>query len=522
MSETTEITSRGLTRRHLLATTGAAFGAASLSLPKAAMAQAAGTIEYGEAGAFSTFNPWAQVFTQFSTANQMFSRLVYKDAKGELVADLAESWTIAPDSTSITFKLRPNVTWHDGKPLTAQHFADMFGYLSNPALAGDQGVQKIKAVFAPVKSITAPDAATVLVTFSNPVPYGIDLLNYFYAVRLENPDDTIFMRSLPIGTGPFRMTEHVQGRYATFVANPKYHLPATPKVGTFRFNLYAQGSSVLNNVISGQVNGVLSSNDADLESLRSDKNLRIDQVPNSIWLLMVNVSKPPFDKLAVRQALSYSMNRKAFAEAAHFGFEKPVASPFYDPVATGYVAELVDAQAFDLAKAKKLLEEAGVDKLSITYPTPAANPNLATYAEIWQADLAKIGVTLRIQRVDDGRWRDLGAGKDKTCDVVPWVVGRCLMDSAIFFGANSLYRGANQRFGYVNPTIETLLKEGAVEIDPAKRRKIYQELNRITVEDCANISIMTSSHKFVWSQKVTGPATDLVANLAMGNAAIKA
>jgi len=521
MPEYTHNARRGLTRRHLLATSGAAIGAGALGMP-AAFAQASSTIEYGEAGAFSTFNPWAQVFTQFSTSNQVFSRLVYKNAKGELVADLAESWKIADDNRSIELKLRPGIVWHDDQPLKAQHFVDMFGYLANPALASDQGVQKIKAVFAPVASITAPDDATVVIAFSSPVPYGIDLLNYFYAVRLENPHDTVFMRNLPVGTGPFRMTEHVAGRYATFVANAKYHQPNTPKVGTFRFNLYAQGSSVLNNVLSGQAHGVLSSNDADLESLRADPKYRIDQVPNSIWLLMVNVSKPPFDKLAVRQALSYSMNRKAFAEAAHFGFEKPVSSPFYDSVATGYVPELVDAHAFDLLKAKKLLDEAGISKLTITYPTPAANPNLATYAEIWQADLAKIGVTLRIQRVDDGRWRDLGAGKDKTCDVVPWVVGRCLMDSAIFFGANSLYRGVNQRFGYVNETFETLLAQGAVEIDPAKRRSIYQQLNRIVVDDCANISMMTSSHKFVWSQKVTGPSTDLVANLAIAGAALKA
>lgn len=509
-----------LNRRQMLALSGAALGTAAIGLPGGAIAQDGSVLEYGEAGSFTSFNPWAQITNQFSTANQMFSRLVYRDRAGAYTPDLAESWTISDDKLQIELKLRPGVKWHDGTDLVAQDFVTMFGYLSDEALSKDQGVGKIKSVFAPVSAIEAPDASTVVVKFSSAVPYGLDLLHYLYALRLDDPADTVFVQHKPVGTGPFKMTEFVPGQYTTFEANPDYYADGLPKVGTFRFNIYAQGASVVNNLTSGQVRGVLVTNDADLEPLQANPDYRLEMVPNSAFVLMVNVSKAPFDRVEVRQALSYSMNRKAWADVAHFGFEKPICSPLYGDASTGYVPELVDAHPFDLEKAKSLLEAAGVSGLVINFPAPAAFPNMGVYAEIWQADLAQIGVTLNIQKVDDGRWRDLGAGKDPTADVVPWTVGRCLQDSAIFFGANSLYRGVKQRFGYVNEKFEELLAQGAIEPDAEKRRGIYQELNRIVVNDCANISMMTSSSKFAWSNSVTGTTTDLAGNLAVANAAI--
>lgn len=513
-----------LTRRRLLALSATAMAVAASGAPDSAGAAAGGSLQYGEGGAFSTFNPWAQVLTQLSTANQMFSRLVYKGIDGQPVGDAAESWQLAGDGLSIRLKLRPGVRWHDGKALVAQDFVDMYGYLSDPALESDQGVQKIKALFAPVTAVKAPDPATVELAFSAPVPYALDLLNFFYAVRFDDPADTSFVRHLPIGTGPFKMTEYVQGQNASFTAFPDYHVAGRPALESFRFHVFAQGSNLVPSLLSGQVGGILVNNHSEVESLRSNPAYRIEQVPLGVWLLMVNVSKPPFDNVAVRQALSYSMNRQAFSEAVHFGFEKAVTSPFFAEAATGYVPDLVQAHAFDLDKARSLLEGAGATGLTIAYPAPSTYPNLGAYGEIWQADLAKIGVTLNIQTVDAGRWYDIGAGKDPRIDVVPWQVSRCLQDGAVFFAGNSGYRagGTDHRFGYQNATLEQLVADGKAETDPARRKQIYQQLNQIVVDQCVNISFVTFSETFAWSSKISGPAYDLVGNLILAATEIQA
>lgn len=507
-----------ISRRNLLLSTAAVMAAAACS--GGSRSTAALGLRYGEAGAFSTFNPWAQTLNQLSTANQMFSRLVTKNMDGTPVADAAESWQLAPDGLSISIKLRPGVKWHDGKPLDAADVVAMYGYLTDPALESDAGVQKIKELFAPVTGVTATDPTTVAMTFSSPVPYALDLLNYFYLVRLDDPADSTFVKHFPTGTGPYRMTGFTQGQNAMFEAFPDYFDPALPKVDKFRFDIFAEGSNLVSSLRSGQIDGALVSNYAQVDSLKGAPDYYIEQVRLGVWLLMVNASKPPFDNLAVRQALSWSMNRVEFAKVGNFGLEDPVTSPFYTAAATGFVPELVGAQAFDLARAKSLLEGAGVAGLTITFPFPSSYPNFGTYGQIWQSDLAKIGVTLKIEPVSQGRWGDLGSGKDPSVDVVPWQVGRCLQDGAVFFAANSGYRGADQRFGYQNPQLEQLVAAGQTETDPAKRTQIYRQLNELVVNECTNISFATYSETFTWSRKVTGPGYDLAGNLRVAGVEI--
>lgn len=515
-----------LGRRGFLGWVGLAalgIGVSACSPPSASSgSQSAGgrVLAYGEAGAFSTFNPWAQQLNQLSTANQVFGRLVFKDVDGKPTGDLATSWKVAEDGTSITLKLRADVQWHDGAPVVADDFVTMFAYLSDPALRADVGVQKVKELFAPVGGVTAPDPATVVMSFTDPTPYALDLLNFWYAVRFDDPSDAAFIKHLPVGTGPFKMTGFDAGRRATFGKFDGYYDKSLPKVDRFTFDIFAEGSNVVSNLASGQVNGILVRNYADAKSLKSNPAYFVEQVRLGVWLVMVNASKAPFDKVEVRQALSYSMNRHAFAEAVDFGLELPVTSPFFTAAATAYVPELVGAQAFDLDKAKSLLEAAGINGLSIDYPAPSSFPNLGAYGEIWQRDLAKIGVTLNLHTVSQARWYDLGAGKDKTVDVVPWQVGRCLQDSAVFFAASSQYRGADQRFGYRNDDLERLLDDGRIENDPAKRKQIYQRINQIVVDQCVNISLVTYSETFAWSKKVAGPAYDLAGNLRVANASV--
>lgn len=478
-------------------------------------------LQYGEGGEFTTFNPWSQTANEDSVASQVFSRLVYKTRDGKPVGDLAESWQLAQDGLSIDLSLRPDVTWHDGRKLVAQDFVKMFGYLSDPDLESDQGVQKIKELFAPVSAVNAPDPRTVRVEFSAPVPYALDLLDYWYALRFDDRSDTDFIKHRPVGTGPFKMTRFKPGQSASFEAFDGYFVKGQPRLDGFRYTIFAQGANLVNSLRSGGLDGVLIGNLANADALKGDSRYFLDRAAGGVWPLEVNTSKAPFDQLAVRQALSYSMNREQFAKVGDFGLEKPVTSPFYADAATGYLPDLVHAQSFDLDKAKSLLDEAGIADLSFTYPVPDSYPNLRVYGEIWQADLAKIGVRLKVQTVSSARWGELGSGEDKNADVVPWLVGRCLRDAAVFFAANGGYRPAeDHRFGYRNPDLERLIAQGAIETDPDSRTQIYQQLNTLVVEQCYNISMVTASQTWGWSSKLSNPKVDLAGNLDLSEATL--
>lgn len=512
-----------LTRRRFLALSAALFPLAACRAPETTTQSSGSLLRYGEAGEFTTFNPWSQAAHADTVGAQVFSRLVYKTAEGEPVGDVAESWQLADDGLSIRLSLKPGVRWHDGEELVAGDFVTMFDYLSDSALQSDQGVQKIKEFFMPVKAVTAPDPATVDMEFSAPVPYIFDLLNYWYVIRLDDPSDTDFLRHLPTGTGPFRMTDFAQGQGVSFSAFDDYHVADQPNVDEFRFDIFAVGSNVGANLTSGQVNGILVGNYSEMESLQNDSAYYLDQSRLGVWPLEVNVSKPPFDQVAVRQALSYSMNREGFAEAAHFGLEEAVTSPFYEAGATGFVPELVQAHAFDLDMARSLLDSAGVKTLTMTYPAPESFPNLRTCGEIWQQDLAEIGITLDVRTVSVGRWYELGGGEVPDADVVPWQVGRCLLDGAVFFAANGGYLpGSEHRFGYRNARLEALIAQGKTETDPDLRAQMYQGINRIVVDECANISMCTFSETFAWSTAVTGTNYGVSGNLMLAEAAVEA
>lgn len=524
-------------RRRLLISSGALLGVAAASSvglgacgSTAATKGASGTgkagtaktgtkaFRYAESGSLSNLNPWVQEPIEYDLANQVFSRLIYLDTRGKPVGDLAQSWKLLPDNLQLTATLRSGLTWQDGTKVTAHDFVRMYGYLSDPALKTDLGVQKMTSLFEPVASVTAPNASTVVMKFKTPLPYIMDILSFWYLVNFDNPSDTSFVKHLPIGTGPYKMVSYNQASGARLEAFSGYHGGA-PAASPLQFDTYSNGTSLINDLKSGLVNGVAVGNYADLKSIANNSSYYTTRAETGCWDLMVNVGKPPFDNVKVRQALSYSLNRAEIAKAAFFGYEKPVSTPFYDQAATGYVADLVHAQSYDLAKARSLLDSAGVKGLSMSFPYPTAYPELQTLAEIWQGDLTKLGISLEIKPVASPEWESLIT--NPSTDVLIWSNGRCALDGAVFWSTQGNFVSGNKNsFGYTDPGQATLIAQGIAETNSAKRKAIYQKLNKGVVESAHCIAIVTFSNTWAWSSTVHGPSADLIGNLELGKVSL--
>ncbi len=524
------LSSTRFSRRQLLASSGAFAGVAAVTRiggRSAAVALARGraagktstTLRYAESGSFATFNPWKQQPTEDDIANQLFSRLIYVDASGTPVGDLAQSWKLNSRDTRMEIKLRAGLTWQDGRAVTAHDFVRMYGFLSDPKLKSDIGVQKMTGLLGPVSAVKALGNDTVLLELKEPVPYIMDILSYWYLVNFDDPADTDFLKHLPIGTGPYKMTRFNPSSGAYLKAFDGYH-GGRPAVDNLVFDTFSSGTSLISDLQSGLVDGVLVTNYADMHSIARSNRYYHTRAQTGVWDLMVNVAKPPFDKVAVRQALSYSLDRAQISKAAFFGYEKPVATPFYDPAATGYVSSLVNAQAFDLAKASRLLRSAGVTSLSMTFPVPVAYPAIQTLAEIWQADLAQIGITLEIQPVDSPLWESYIT--NPSTDVLIWNNGRCALDGAVFWSTQGNFiPGGADALGYVDPAVLELIDQGVRDVDVARRRAVYQQLNRAVVESAHCISIVTYSNTWAWSSRVRGESADLIGNLQLGGVRVQ-
>jgi peptide/nickel transport system substrate-binding protein len=491
----------------------------------AAPAKKGGTFTYAEAGDFNNFNPWNFSAVNFEMYDQVFSRLLWKDGAGKANPDLAESWQLAPDNLSITLKLRTSLKWHDGKAVTAQDFVDMFGYTKDQTLATDPSVMKIKGIMGPVKDVTAPDPSTVQISFSAPVPYITDILDYWFLLRIEDKTDPQFVKKLPVGTGPFKMAEWVPQQYARFTRFADYWNKDLPILDEFLFKRLSQAETLLPNFKSGALDGVLLTSFSDVAQLQADTNYTVDVNDNagSIFNMMVNTSKPPFDKKEVRQALSYALNRVDLVKTAFFGVAKPITTTFYSPASLGYREDLVMAHPFDLAKARKLLDDAGVKNLDVTLVVTPAWPQMKLWGLVWQQDLAKINVTLKLNEVENAKFYDIGAAKDfQDNDLVAWLNGRTTRDPAIFWSTQGNYR-ANQQNprGFVNEELEKLVSAGAVETDLEKRKTVYQQLNALAVDQSHVIPVATNPRIFAYRNTIQGVKVDLNGNIFLDSASSK-
>jgi peptide/nickel transport system substrate-binding protein len=507
----------------------AALSAAALAVPSAgrsSAAPAAGQINYAEAGDFSAFNPWRFEAVNTNMHNQLFDRLLWKDDRGRVQLQLAEAYEPARDGTSARVKLRQNAKWHDGKPIVAQDFVNMHNYTKDPDLQQRElGIRKTRDLLVPVREIVAVDQYTLQFNFNGQVPYFTEILDYLWAIRIDDPSDPAFMKRVPIGSGPFKFVHWVPNQYARFVRNPDYYMKGKPAIDTFMFRRLDRPETLVANLQSGAVHGIFVSNPADVQQLKSDRNITVVTTPHpgSIFPVMLNLKKPPMDKKQVRQALSYAMNRVEMAQKAFFGVSQPISTMFFSPASLGYREDLAKAYPFDLDRAAKLMEEAGVRNAEFhTIVTPRW-PQMKLFTLIWQADLAKIGVKLNVAEVEQAQF--LATGNDaglKGLDMIPWVVGRTTRDPAIFFGTQITHRaGRTAKYGWQNDELEKLVAEGATETNTAKRRAIYQRANEIVVEEVPMIHVANDPRIWAWNNKVKGVTTDLVGDLTMVDATLQ-
>jgi len=507
------------------ATTAPAAPAAAPAKPAEAAGAApkkGGTLNYAEAADFTHFSPWSVTPPNQGIYNQVFNRLIWKDGTGKEHADIAESWEMAKDSLSFRVKMKQGVQWHDGKEHVAEDYVTMFGYTKDENLLKDPAVKKHQGLVGPVKEVKAVDKYTVDFIFGTPVPFITELLDYWYAVRIDDLSDPAMTKKPPVGTGPFKLSEWQPNQFARLPRNPNYFVKDQPAIDEMVFKRLEKAETLIPNLQSGGVDGIQVTSAADVAALKDNPNvtLEINENTGSIFDMLVNVGKPPLDKKEVRQALAYSLNRVEMAKTAFFGVSKPISSPFYNPNSMAYREDLVNYYAFDPDKAGKMLEAAGAKGLELSGVVTPRWPQMKLFMLIWQSDLAKIGVKLNVQEVEIAKYYEYGADpKMLGIDVIPWLNARTTRDPAILFNTQANFRG-NERniFGYRSADLEKLIADGAVEPDPAKRKQIYQKANEVMVTDANLIYVATDPRIWAFTKPVKNIYYDLSGNMNLSGA----
>lgn len=410
-----------------------------------------------------------RVYPTFTPAQFLiFLPLLRRDAEGVMEGWLARRWEHSDDYRTWTFHLHPDVTWHDGEPVTAHDVKFSLELISHP----DAGAWLAPGSF----SIRVIADTTVSVTLLKPVSgFWLDYAAIYPKHRLEGLDPKRFhdweFWTRPVGNGPYRYVRHVPQTMMEFEANPDYFLgePGVKRV------ILQFGAPDINELLSGNVDAIPWIGEADLLKLRGDPRFRTYSkiLPAHLGAIIWNHDRPPFDDPRVRRALTMAIDRRAIIRALNF----PEETPLFDVMFTEeqfYRGELPPPLPYDPEAARRLLDEAGwrdADGGGIRrrggrpFRFEAAMSDAQSFdraAVLIQSALRAVGVRMDIARLDAG----VVSSRRRAGDFDA-VFGEPWPDEDF---------GVESPIGYRNPRVAPLLERAAATVHPGERDSLHREL----------------------------------------------
>lgn len=426
------------------------------------------------------------VWTQARTDSIILSNIVQplvrpnRDAT-DVEGAVADSWEASEDGLTFTFTLRPNLSFHNGDPVTPD---DVVASLER---ARTLGVHKWS--LEQVESIEAADDATVVITLGSQVAG--------FLARVAMISNAIFPKaeidaigeeefSSPIGTGPFKVTEWVPNDHLTLDKNASYWEQGEdgeplPYLDQLLITEVAEDATKVLQIQSGSLHGTEGIPFSQVSELESNPNGQLVFFPNQqIYFMVIQVTKPPFDDVKVRQAMSLALDRQVFVDRATGGTAEvansmlPNSSLCWNPDAT---------LPYDVERAKQLIAESkypdGHDgaKLQVPSGNTIGRDNAVIAQQMW----GEIGINLTIEEVEGSTLGDNWYQSNfEAISGYQWTNGMMDPEQIMRF----FFIDPRMNTGY-EPSQETidLVEAASVELDPDARCEMYYELQNIYNED---------------------------------------
>lgn len=432
---------------------------------------------------------------------EIFDTLLFPTEDGLGVqSGLATEWKQSDNGLEWTFKLRPNVKFSDGAPMTSKDVKFSLDQASKP----DNPFGFINASIAEVK---APDAQTVVVRTKAPfAPLPSVMAIFSNSIVPDNYGGKTAeeFANAPIGTGPFKLDERTVGVGARMVRNTEYWQEGKPYLDSISINEVADGNTRANQVLGGQAQINEFPAYSSTRALQAGGDVKLGVFPSSrVDHLAFNTTKAPFDDRHVRRAIAALIDKEALVKVILFGNGEPAGA--YMPPSSWSHNAAIKGQPFDIDLAKKeLAQSKAPDGFSATISVESGDSDQATIAQIIQSEAAKIGITLAIQVLDPaalGSAREAGnydmAFTYNTTDIVD-------PDEIIRFAG--VYDGGSkvQYSFYDNKEIAAKAEEAAQISDQEARKKIYDEIQFLWDQDQPMVPLYYSPELYSYSANVNG------------------
>ncbi|MDB4898184.1 MAG: dppA [Firmicutes bacterium] len=433
----------------------------------------------------------------------IYEALIQLKPDGKIAPQLATSWDVTPDGKTYTFHLRQGVKFHDGEPFNAQA---MKGSIERMVAIG-QGASYIFK--DPVAKIDTPDENTLVFTLKKPVSHFLLSLTSPWAGGAispkaikenetkdskGNPDQAQeWLKTHAVGTGPYKVKDSVASDSTTLERNPDWwgwaEVNNPSPIEKILVKSVAEASTQRLMLEKGEADITFGIKVTDAADLKKNSDIVTQPVATGLArILSFNNAKPPLNDRRVRQALSYSF---PYAEAlASYGDgAKRIIGQMPEGM-FGYDAKL-PVYNTDLEKARQLLSEAGVNGLKLDYLWVTGEDDGRKVAELWQANLKKLGVDLNIKEGSYSTFKEQMNSPKTMPDVAAHYWGPDYPDfSAI---VNLLYdgrlqqpTGTNLSF-YQNKQVDELLDKIGMETDDKQRAALASQAQALILQDAPDI-----------------------------------
>ncbi|MDE1180831.1 ABC transporter substrate-binding protein [Paraburkholderia sp.] len=324
--------------------------------------------------------------------NQLYDTLLHFDPAFKIQPALAESVEASERASVWTIRLRKGVTFHNGKPLTAQDIAYTLAYALDPARPGASAA-RLRAL--DMKSTQVLDDLTLRVRFQSPFSMFREVLADAGTAALRVVPQG-YDPAQPVGTGPFVFERFEPGVRSVFKRNPHYWRPDEPHVDALELLNFTDDAARVNALLSNQIDALANLPANQMAIVKANPQLRLIVSETGAWNpFTMRVDVAPFDDVRVRKALRLLVDREQLVQQVLAG-QGYVANDIFARYDHGYATDLAQREV-DIDQAKSLLRQAGREHLSAEIVTSPVSIGLVPAAEalVQQASRADVQLSLR-------------------------------------------------------------------------------------------------------------------------------
>ncbi|MCU0912183.1 MAG: ABC transporter substrate-binding protein [Rhodobacteraceae bacterium] len=492
-------------RRDFLQTSAMAGGALVIAklAPTPALAQSepvsGGTLIWGHSETVQNLDMHQTGTASTSRVLQnVHASIVTVDGNLNVIPNLAESFEVAEDGLTYTFKLRPDVKFHNGATMTSADVKYSFERCKDPAT----GAVNFE-VFNNVAAIETPDDLTVVIRMSAVNAPFLSRLAENGAGVVMPVDSGPQQGTTPIGAGPFKFVSYTPGvvveleRFDDYYGGPAY-------LDRITIREISENTTRLTGLQTGElhmINDIPADRVAEIEG---DANLQVVKWFPLNWdFINLNQAKfEPFKDQRVRLAFDLAIDKAALLEGALWGQGQVTASPSY-PTSAAYNSALTP-RAQDLAQAKALLEEAGypAGTLKVVFKATTNYPYHIESAQIIAEWLREAGVEMTIEQLTWADWlSQCWVDRDFEMSMMNFFT---LWESDFLYYSLWNTEGAFNYRSISNPTIDELTTKARGIVDPAERAEVYKQVQQVVYDEVLDIVLWFRNGTIAAQPKVMG------------------